>query len=780
MPGNILEGIINLKAPNAEAVTTKVSKAVEKTADSFNKLPTAPLEKVAEAAKTTVGDLTKVAPVVEQISKSISSIPSAPVSLDFSAQFEAARAKVSQSVDKMVADALRVPEAIEQIGVEAKQVQGPISQLAKQLERFGGGVRPFNNVVQGFNGFKKSATEATTALKPLARGSDQANLALVNLGRVVQDAPFGFLGIANNLNPLVESFQRTGKAAGGFGGALKAMGKSLIGPGGIGLAISLVSSALVLFGDKLFGKSKEAKALQEAIDQLAGSFAKEAVQLTTIVGLIKNQNTSNGDRAKALQFVNQEYGKYLKNLGIEKVDVNNLTQAYDALIDNLLRQAVVKGLQEEIAASVEKTAKQIIALQVEQQKEQSKTTKVVVTDAQKQEDARKRAIAGAQAFAKGARDGFIAQTEFNLAQKEAIKENTSYEARINSLKKALTGELAPLLNLTDKWQDLGLTINDTGKKGDNVLAKTIQLAKQLAAFLDKNTQFAVSFEVDPNQSDAQQLQSARDFIDKARRFINDQTPEFSFKPIVLTDFELKFNRRVISNIRDQAGIEATKTYKEVKKAFEDNIKQLAENNPIVVETEAKLRFAKAQQAELFSTIGIQVEGINAPLSLLSEMDKKAVNLAKTFSDILAPAVGDFIGAIAQGENPIVAFFNTVKQAILQVIQKLISAAITAAIFNAILGAKGGGFGTLFKGFAGFRAQGGPVSMGRSYIVGEKGPELFVPSTAGRIVSNNAIGRNNSQAFSMPPAFELSATNVLRGKDIVQVFSLQQAYERRNT
>lgn len=38
----------------------------------------------------------------------------------------------------------------------------------------------------------------------------------------------------------------------------------------------------------------------------------------------------------------------------------------------------------------------------------------------------------------------------------------------------------------------------------------------------------------------------------------------------------------------------------------------------------------------------------------------------------------------------------------------------------------------------FRASGGPVSMGQPYIVGERGPELFVPSSGGRIVPNNQM------------------------------------------
>jgi len=42
-------------------------------------------------------------------------------------------------------------------------------------------------------------------------------------------------------------------------------------------------------------------------------------------------------------------------------------------------------------------------------------------------------------------------------------------------------------------------------------------------------------------------------------------------------------------------------------------------------------------------------------------------------------------------------------------------------------------------FSGFRASGGPVARGSSYIVGEKGPELFTPGASGSITPNNALG-----------------------------------------
>ena len=50
---------------------------------------------------------------------------------------------------------------------------------------------------------------------------------------------------------------------------------------------------------------------------------------------------------------------------------------------------------------------------------------------------------------------------------------------------------------------------------------------------------------------------------------------------------------------------------------------------------------------------------------------------------------------------------------------------------------GGDFG------GGQKASGGPVRKGTSYVVGEKGPELFVPQSSGTVVPNGAMGGVNS-------------------------------------
>lgn len=73
---------------------------------------------------------------------------------------------------------------------------------------------------------------------------------------------------------------------------------------------------------------------------------------------------------------------------------------------------------------------------------------------------------------------------------------------------------------------------------------------------------------------------------------------------------------------------------------------------------------------------------------------------------------------------------------------------TASIGRALGGSLfGGGAGVDIRGpggstttpFGGPRASGGPVSAGTAYLIGEEGPELFVPRQSGAVVPNHAIG-----------------------------------------
>jgi hypothetical protein len=61
-----------------------------------------------------------------------------------------------------------------------------------------------------------------------------------------------------------------------------------------------------------------------------------------------------------------------------------------------------------------------------------------------------------------------------------------------------------------------------------------------------------------------------------------------------------------------------------------------------------------------------------------------------------------------------------------------------------------------KGIAGFMAAGGPVSAGSSYVVGEQGPELFVPHASGTIVPNNKMGGGGASSGGVTVNYNIAA------------------------
>ena len=73
-------------------------------------------------------------------------------------------------------------------------------------------------------------------------------------------------------------------------------------------------------------------------------------------------------------------------------------------------------------------------------------------------------------------------------------------------------------------------------------------------------------------------------------------------------------------------------------------------------------------------------------------------------------------------------------------------------------------------FGGFRADGGPVAPNRAYMVGERGPEMFVPNAAGAIVPNHAIGNSSEVVvrLDVPQGVTVAETRQIAGDVAVQV------------
>ena len=80
-------------------------------------------------------------------------------------------------------------------------------------------------------------------------------------------------------------------------------------------------------------------------------------------------------------------------------------------------------------------------------------------------------------------------------------------------------------------------------------------------------------------------------------------------------------------------------------------------------------------------------------------------------------------------------------------------------------------GSLFPNSSFFRANGGTVSRGKSYIVGERGAEMFVPNAGGRIVPNSDMGGSTNVVVNVDASGSNVQGDQQRGKELGAALSV---------
>lgn len=202
-----------------------------------------------------------------------------------------------------------------------------------------------------------AASTAGTLGGSVAKGANQAGFALQNLGRVAQDAPFGFIGIQNNLNPLLESFQRLKAETGSTSSALKALGGSLLGPGGLGIAFSVISAAVLFYQQYQQKANRETKVAVDTYKELSDSIktyaavqaqgrenaSKDLSQLQSLYKATQNVNIPQTERLKIAKELIKEYPTYLKGFSAEEVIAGKATIAYQKLTQAILAKGLAQA-----------------------------------------------------------------------------------------------------------------------------------------------------------------------------------------------------------------------------------------------------------------------------------------------------------------------------------------------------------------------------------------------------------------------------------------------------
>jgi Lambda phage tail tape-measure protein (Tape_meas_lam_C) len=159
---------------------------------------------------------------------------------------------------------------------------------------------------------------------------------------------------------------------------------------------------------------------------------------------------------------------------------------------------------------------------------------------------------------------------------------------------------------------------------------------------------------------------------------------------------------------------------------------LSETDAIKAQTIARREAKEAIEAQM-------VRLSELPQTLRAGLD--AVNQFKQLDQVIPSFASNFesaMGDIATSSKTAAEAFKALADSIIRdLIRMTIRLAVTGPLLKSIGGAFGGGGtnGNLFAGLFGQRQHGGPVRAGSPYVVGEHGPELFVPRSSGQIVPN---------------------------------------------
>ena len=146
----------------------------------------------------------------------------------------------------------------------------------------------------------------------------------------------------------------------------------------------------------------------------------------------------------------------------------------------------------------------------------------------------------------------------------------------------------------------------------------------------------------------------------------------------------------------------------------------------------------------------------------------AANQARTYFEVFSRGIEDaLVSFVRTGKLSFKDFANNIIAEFVRIEAK----ALVMKLFPSNVGGAGGGGGLfdIVKGigsaiFGGFKASGGPVTSNKAYVVGERGPEMFVPNSNGSIIPNGAMAQ--AQPIINQVTYSIQAVDAASFKQLV--------------
>ena len=191
-----------------------------------------------------------------------------------------------------------------------------------------------------------------------------------------------------------------------------------------------------------------------------------------------------------------------------------------------------------------------------------------------------------------------------------------------------------------------------------------------------------------------------------------------------------------------------------KKFNEENITLLENYKKGMIEARELLDLLRESQGEFGMSGSLQFTAITDKVKDLQDEMKKLANpiyMVMTLSDAMATSFEDSFKGIIRGTMSVTDAFRNMLNRIADIFLDTAARMLANQFQQGLLGLIGGIFspikaipevsqtGPLGNFDFGMAANGGAVKKGGSYIVGERGPEMFSPGVSGTITPNEMLG-----------------------------------------
>jgi lambda family phage tail tape measure protein len=256
------------------------------------------------------------------------------------------------------------------------------------------------------------------------------------------------------------------------------------------------------------------------------------------------------------------------------------------------------------------------------------------------------------------------------------------------------------------------------------------------------------------------------------RTVNDQMKDLKFEESLIGRAGVDKSIAEINEKARKSALEAGRAYSQ---AFEDSGDGLTAERAqeLAAGLEAIANSYKGIADQQISNLQTSRSWSAGWMEAFNSYVDSATNAATQARDIFSAVTSNMNSAL---DNFVMTGKFKFKDFAISIIQDLLKIQLRAAavaMFSSMSGS-GGILGTIGALFGGGRANGGAVNAGMAYMVGERGPELFMPKSSGSIMSNAGLA---GMAASPAPVTNNYVYNIsaVDAKSVSQLF-----YENRQT